>query len=64
VTWWILKRHGIAVVGPPAERFDFAIDWDDLIAKMRRNMNTYWASFTSNPRRMAWLLTDYGTQLV
>jgi Domain of unknown function (DUF4111) len=62
VTWWVLKHRGITVVGPPAEHFDYQVDWDDLIAKMHHNMNTYWASFTTNPRRIAWLLTDDGIQ--
>ena len=62
VTWWVLKHRGIAVVGPPAEHFDYQIDWDDLIAKMHDNMNTYWASFSTKPQRMAWLLTDDGIQ--
>jgi hypothetical protein len=62
VTWWILKHRGIAVVGPPAERLNIQVDWDDLIAKMHHNMNTYWASFTTDPQRMAWLLTDDGIQ--
>lgn len=29
---------------------------------MRQNLNTYWKDFTCKPRRMAWLLTDYGVQ--
>jgi hypothetical protein len=62
VTWWVLKHRGIAVVGPPVARFDYQVDWDDLIAKMHHNMNTYWASFTTNSQRMAWLLTDDGIQ--
>jgi hypothetical protein len=62
VTWWVLKHRGVAVVGPPAESLDIQVDWDDLIAKMHRNMNTFWASYTTNPRCMAWLLTDYGIQ--
>jgi hypothetical protein len=62
VTWWILKHRGIAVVGPAPEQLDIHIDWDGLLAAMHRNMNTYWASFTTTPRRMAWLLTDYGIQ--
>ena len=64
VTWWILKHRGIAVVGSPAEQLDIQVDWEDLLAKMHHNMNTYWASFTTNPRRMAWLLSDYGIQWV
>jgi hypothetical protein len=62
VTWWILKHRGIAVVGPSPEHLDIQVDWDDLIAKMHHNLNTYWAGFTSNPRRMAWLLADGGIQ--
>jgi Domain of unknown function (DUF4111) len=62
VTWWILKHRGIALVGPPPDQLGMSVDWEDLIAKMHRNLNTYWASFTTNPRRMAWLLTDYGIQ--
>ena len=62
VTWWVLKHRGIAVVGPPPEYLDIQVDWDGLIAKMHHNMNTYWASYTTNPRRMAWLLTDDGVQ--
>lgn len=62
VTWWILKQRGIAISGPPPDQFNIQIDWADLLVKMRLNLNTYWASFTTNPRRMAWLLTDYGIQ--
>lgn len=62
VTWWVLKHRGIAVVGPPPEYLDIQVDWADLIAKMHLNMNTYWAGFTTNPRRMAWLLADDGIQ--
>jgi hypothetical protein len=62
VTWWILKHRGIAVCGPPPDQFDIQIDWESLLAKMHHNLNSYWASFTSNPQRMAWLLNDYGVQ--
>jgi Domain of unknown function (DUF4111) len=62
ITWWILKHRGIAVVGPTPDQLDIHVDWDDLLAKMHHNLNTYWARFTTNPRRMAWLLTDYGIQ--
>jgi hypothetical protein len=62
VTWWILKHRGIALLGPPPEHFAIQVDWNDLIAKMHHNLNTYWASFTTNPQRMIWLLDDYGIQ--
>jgi hypothetical protein len=62
VTWCILKHRGIAVMGPPPEQLDIHIDWDDLVRKMRHNLHTYWASFTTHPQRMVWLLGDYGIQ--
>jgi aminoglycoside adenylyltransferase-like protein len=62
VTWWILKNRGIAIYGPSPDRFDIHINWERLLVKMHHNLNTYWASFTTNPQRMAWLLKDYGVQ--
>jgi hypothetical protein len=62
VTWWILKHRGIAHYGPPPDRFDIQVDWERLLVDMHHNLNTYWAGFTSNPRRIAWLLNDYGIQ--
>jgi len=62
VTWWVLKHRGIAILGPAPEQLDIQVDWDELIARMHHNMNSYWAGFTTNPRRMAWLLSDYGVQ--
>jgi hypothetical protein len=62
VTWWILKHRGIAIYGPSPDQFEIQVDWERLLADMHHNLNTYWASFTSNPRRMAWLLNDYGIQ--
>lgn len=38
------------------------MDWGDLLARMHHNLNTYWVRFTSHPRRMTWLLDDYGVQ--
>jgi len=62
VLWWVLKTHGIAIIGPEPETLPFVVDWDVLIARMRENLNTYWIKFTINPRRMLWLLTDDGIQ--
>ncbi len=62
VTWWILKNRGVTLLGPPANQLNIQVDWEGLVAAMHRNMNIYWASFTSNPRRMTWLLGDYGVQ--
>ena len=62
VTWWLLKNKGITLKGTPAADLNYTVDWDDLIAKMRINLNSYWRSYTRNPRRVVWLFSDYGVQ--
>jgi hypothetical protein len=62
VTWWLVKTRGQALIGLAPEKLPFDVDWNTLIAKMHENLNTYWASYTRNPTRMAWLLSDYGVQ--
>lgn len=62
VTWWILKHRGLAIVGPPPMQLDLKVDWDRLAADMHHNLHSYWARFTTDPRRIAWLLDDYGIQ--
>ncbi len=62
VTWWVLKNRGITLRGTPAADLNFTVDWDKLIANMRVNLNTYWRSYTTTPRRMIWLISDYGIQ--
>ncbi len=62
VTWWLLKQHGLTVRGPAAQQLPYAVDWNALLDAMHANMNTYWGSFTRQPGRIAWLLSDYGVQ--
>lgn len=62
VTWWVLKHHGLAIVGPPPAQLDLEVDWNRLVADMHHNLNSYWARFTTDPRRIAWLLADDGIQ--
>lgn len=62
VTWWLMKRYGIAVRGPEPESLDFDVVWDVLADWMIGNMNTYWRSYVTRPSRIAWLLFDYGIQ--
>lgn len=62
VTWWILKNRGIALIGSDPKELAFTVDWDLLITRMVENLNTYWASWTKNPTKMAYLLTDNGIQ--
>jgi hypothetical protein len=59
VTWWVLKNKGITRLGPPP---DYEVDWDLLVTKMQQNLHNYWGSYIRDPRRMAWLLSDYGVQ--
>src|SRR4051812_11694766 len=62
VTWWVLKHRGIALIGPQAQELPFKVDWDLLVTRMKQNLNTYWAAYTVRPRRIAWLMTDYGIE--
>ncbi len=62
VTWWVLKHHGIALVGPPPQGLTFTVSWDELVARMHENLNSYWHSWTWSPTRLPQLLTNYGIQ--
>ena len=62
ITWWILKNHGIALTGPDPRALPFSVDWDLLIAKTRENLNSYWASWTAQPKRIIMLLSNWGVQ--
>jgi hypothetical protein len=43
ITWWILKTHGINMIGPEARTLRFEVDSQHLISYVSDNMNTYWA---------------------
>lgn len=60
VEGWILKNHGIALLGAAPE--SLSVDWDVIIKEMKQNLNTYWASWTRQPDRMLILLSDWGVQ--
>lgn len=62
VEGWIMKNHGIAIVGPEPRDLPFTIDWDLLILKMRENLNTYWAGWAKRPDRFLVMLSDWGIQ--
>lgn len=62
VTWWVLKYHGIALIGPQPQGLDFEVDWQLLISAMHENLNRYWASYTRKPKRIAWLLSNFGIE--
>lgn len=62
VTWWLLKQHGIRLLGPAPEQLAYPLDRAALNAWLLGNLNSYWRSFTRDPRRIAWLMADYGVQ--
>ncbi|MBG9735504.1 nucleotidyltransferase domain-containing protein [Paenibacillus alvei] len=43
VTWYELKQHGIAILGPPVSELDIAFDMDAFLNEMHENLNRYWA---------------------
>lgn len=62
VEGWILKNHGIAIIGPEPQDLLFTIDWELLIKKMRENLNSYWVRWTKRPKRLVILFSDWGIQ--
>lgn len=62
VTWWLLKHCGEAIVGIDPKTLDFVVDWDIFSVDIHNNLNSYWIRFIRDPRRMAWLFSDYGVQ--
>lgn len=62
VNWWVLRDRGVVVFGPPVAEYGYTIGWDELLAGMDVNLNSYWAAYTSNPRALAWLMTDAGVE--
>ncbi len=62
VTWWLLKQHGVTVIGRPAQELELQVDWAELICNMHANLNSYWRRWASAPVRFAVLLTNWGIQ--
>jgi hypothetical protein len=62
ITWWILKNHGIAIIGKEAADLPFTVDWDLLIARMKENLNSYWLGWTNRMDGFLVMLSDWGIQ--
>lgn len=62
VEGWILKNHGITLLGAAPQSLPIAPNWDIIVRDMKTNLNTYWASWTRQPDRMLTLLSDWGVQ--
>jgi len=48
ISWWILKSHGISVIGPEPSELKFEVDSHHLISYVSDNINTYWAQRIQN----------------
>lgn len=46
-----LKKYGIAMKGPGAEYFTYAVNWDILMNNMRDNLNTYWQNWVNDCKK-------------
>jgi len=62
VEGWILKNHGIMLLGDEPQDLPFIVDWDLLIVKMRENLNSYWVNWTKRPFKIIIMLFDSGIQ--
>jgi predicted nucleotidyltransferase len=52
VTWYQLKNSAVTIRGFPANELGFSVSWDDLIAEMKNNMNTYWKKWIRKSSRL------------
>jgi hypothetical protein len=62
VEGWILKNHGITLLGPKPQDLPFTVDWAVLITAMRQNLYSYWVQWTNRPTRLLMMLADWGIQ--
>ncbi|ALC90746.1 hypothetical protein AM500_13830 [Bacillus sp. FJAT-18017] len=44
VTWWVLKKKGIKIIGTDPKDFQFEIQSKELFSYVLENMNTYWVN--------------------
>jgi hypothetical protein len=52
VTWFELKHYGKEMVGPPVAELDFEVDMEQLISRMRQNLNAYWTGWIRKSSRL------------
>lgn len=56
VTWWLIKHKGICLFGVAKENLELNVEWADVLATMRYNLEVYWAGKAKKPHLF---LTDY-----
>ncbi|MCG7406207.1 DUF4111 domain-containing protein [Paenibacillus sp. ACRRX] len=52
VTWYGLKTHGIALIGPTTKELPYEVSWQQLIQDMQHNLQTYWMSWIKRSHAM------------
>lgn len=62
VTWWLIKNQGVVLLGPNPRELEFEVGGERLSSYTLSNLNEYWVAFITQPRRIAWLLYEYGIQ--
>ncbi|MFS0556111.1 aminoglycoside adenylyltransferase domain-containing protein [Brevibacillus sp. 179-C9.3 HS] len=55
VTWWIIKQHGICVMGKNVAELNIPTQWLDVAETMKYNVHDYWSP---KGRRMLYFLLD------
>jgi predicted nucleotidyltransferase len=53
VTWFELKKYGIAIVGPLTSELPFQVDEQLLISSLLTNLNTYWKGWIRKSHRLS-----------
>jgi hypothetical protein len=49
VMWWILKHHGLRLLGPERDALPLEVQWADVLATMRYNLDVYYTRKLKRP---------------
>lgn len=49
VTWWIIKHHGLGLLGPQRSELPLDVTWKDVLSTMRFNLDIYFARQAKRP---------------
>lgn len=49
VTWWIIKHHGLRLLGPERPALPLEVTWKDILSAMRFNLDVYFARQVKRP---------------
>ncbi|WP_165763880.1 nucleotidyltransferase domain-containing protein [Halalkalibacter urbisdiaboli] len=49
ITWWLLKNHGIQIMGPSISSLNVKVEWNNLFETMSYNINQYWYQKSKKP---------------